>query len=172
MKDIPKFHRLVRIKLLKGFEDVHDYYWVSSEGEVYGFKGELKPQNVGVRRNYKRVMLRTKDGKYKQVYVHRLVALAFIPNPENKPQVNHIDVDPSNNHVSNLEWVTNQENMDHNLAHAIIGTCVKTGEIIRFKSIAEAGRSGFCRSVISRCIRKEKRYKTHKGHRWEREQYE
>jgi hypothetical protein len=51
-----------------------------------------------------------KNGKRKTCKIHRLVAQAFIPNPENKPQVDHIDRDPSNNHVDNLRWATSSEN--------------------------------------------------------------
>jgi len=62
------------------------------------------------------------DGRLRPEYMHRLVALAFIPNPENKPQVNHKDGNRSNNHVSNLEWVTRSENMTH------VYTCLRKGK--------------------------------------------
>lgn len=61
---------------------------------------------------YPRVRL-FNNSKWKTIKVHRLVALAFIPNPENKPQVNHIDWNKLNNNLDNLEWCTNKENQYH-----------------------------------------------------------
>lgn len=69
---------------------------------------EVKPKKDG----YLGVTL-SFNGKVQQVCIHQLVARAFLPNPENKPQVNHIDGDKSNNKVTNLEWVTASENNYH-----------------------------------------------------------
>lgn len=63
---------------------------------------------------YKRVHLSNK-GELKGHAVHRLVAFAFIPNPNNLPQINHIDENPANNNVSNLQWCTGKENCNHGL---------------------------------------------------------
>ena len=72
----------------------------------------LRPMLNSKRTAHQRVIL-TKDGKRRQHQVHRLVAQAFIPNPDNLPFVNHKDCDPTNNHVSNLEWCTAKQNSIH-----------------------------------------------------------
>ena len=91
---------------------IHGYdkrYEVSTFGNVRDTEsGNLLYQETH-NKGYKRVYL-MKNGRRKNCKVHRLVAEAFIPNPENKPQVNHRDFDTGNNRVWNLEWVTNEEN--------------------------------------------------------------
>ena len=70
-------------------------------------------------RSYRMIFLYHNGNSYFRT-IHRLVAIAFIPNPENKPQVNHIDGNKSNNHEDNLEWVTQQENMAHAVATGLL----------------------------------------------------
>lgn len=105
-----------------------------------------------------------KNGKRKVMGVHRLVALTFIPNPNNKPQVNHIDEDKTNNRIDNLNWMTGKENSNygnHNknssLAHertCIIAYHIKTGTFIYFNSLREAEREiGVYHSNISRVLK-------------------
>ncbi len=71
------------------------------------------------KKGYVRVQIYNAQGRCQSVPVHRLVAKAFIKNPESKPQVNHIDEDKSNNDVSNLEWATASENMAHSRAKRV-----------------------------------------------------
>ena len=103
----------VEWKLIDGFGGT---YSVNNYGEVRNNKtGKLmKPRKNET--GYLRINL-TKNGKPKCMRVHRLVAQAFIPNPENKLQVNHIDFNRENNCVSNLEWVTNQENTQYSVCN-------------------------------------------------------
>ena len=89
-----------------------------------GMVRKLNPQKDG----YIHVNL-CKSGKVKHIGVHRLVAQAFIPNPQNKPQVNHIDGDKANNHLSNLEWSTRSENMIHALKIGLVGDFKGSGNI-------------------------------------------
>lgn len=98
---------------IKNFED----YEVSNWGNVYSKRTHkmLKPFITG--KGYLKVNLNV-GGKRIHCRVHRLVAQAFIPNPQNKPQVNHIDGNKLNNSFTNLEWCTNQENVSK--AYAIM----------------------------------------------------
>lgn len=108
--------------MLEIWKDIQGYegrYQVSNLGNVKSLKDTLgrpreKLRALGnTRQGYKRVDLYKKGDKPKNHLVHRLVAKAFLPNPENKPMVNHKDSNPSNNHIENLEWCTQSENIIH-----------------------------------------------------------
>jgi len=99
---------------LEGFKKlsgISENHWINDKGEVYS-------EHIG------RVMKYRDNGNgrmclhiNRQVqYRYRLIALYFIPNPDNKPEVNHIDGDSKNDHISNLEWTTTKENHDHMMA--------------------------------------------------------
>lgn len=60
------------------------------------------------------------NGKHKKHRIHKLVAIAFIPNPENKNEINHIDGNKENNHISNLEWCTHKENIKHSMDNNLV----------------------------------------------------
>lgn len=85
-------------------------YFITTDGEVY--RGHRK-LSTGKGDHYRKVRIRYKDGTYRDELVHRLVAKEFIPNPDNKEYVNHINGIKSDNRVENLEWVTPSENNLH-----------------------------------------------------------
>ena len=87
-------------------------YIIYEDGEVISLKigFSLKPQ---IKKGYKELKLINDDGERKHLKLHRLLGLAFIPNPENKPCIDHIDENKSNNHLSNLRWATYAENQQN-----------------------------------------------------------
>lgn len=119
-------------KPIKGYEEyeVSNYGNVRSIKKLHRRKGPLymKPMDNGY--GYYVVTL-WKKNKRKNQYIHRLVAEAFIPNPDDLPQVNHLDYDRHNNSVSNLEWITQLDNTRYSAGrgrHPRPGTKSKTGE--------------------------------------------
>lgn len=149
------------MKPIKGYEGL---YAITEDGQVWSYiSNKFLNKRVQKRDGYELVNL-YKDGKQKTFQVHRLVAEAFIPNPENKPTVDHKDRDKLNNSVENLQWATTKEqamNRDYNTVRRTRGkkiVCVETGEI--FNSQREAAEkmhldqgniSRVCRGLLNTC---------------------
>ena len=172
-------------KPVRGYEG---YYEVDQFGRVFGLERIIKVNDNGRNyekpiagkqlkqsmhtKGYKTVSL-TKDGKTKTLFVHRIVAEAFIPNVDNLPMVNHKDEDKTNNFVENLEWCTNDYNINYgtrigrfvkSVSKQVM--CVETGEI--FNSIKEAHeKTGITASCISGCVNHKKRYRTARRFHWQ-----
>ncbi|CDQ41950.1 NUMOD4 domain-containing protein [Virgibacillus salexigens] len=112
--DTQTLNKLNEITSVGKWRDVEGYpnYMVNTDGEVLNKTNGKKLTHHINNGGYKFVRLRT-NGKPKQLLVHRLVAIAFIPNHDNKPIVNHKDSNRGNPKKSNLEWATHKENSEH-----------------------------------------------------------
>lgn len=162
-----------------GFEGL---YKVSNYGRVFSVRSNiiLKPNVNNRGQGYLQVGLH--DGKNHTKPIHRLVAEAFIPNPNGYPQVNHIDEDTKNNRVDNLEWCTNKYNSNHGTRNARISATERRnpnkkrypiaqytldGQFVRaFSSATEAGRNGFTKSHILDCAIGLSRFSHSQGYVW------
>lgn len=184
------------MEIWKDIEGFEGYYQISNKGNVRSvnrFDGVHDRQGLPIKQNlkqngYLQVGLR-KHGKRKWFGVHRLVAIHFIENPDNKPQVNHIDGNKLNNTVENLEWVTGGENQTHAVkmglrimprgeknsaygkygadsksAKPVIRRDPKTGETKLYKAKILAKEEGFDVTSISKCCHG--KLKHHKGFEW------
>lgn len=174
-------------KDIKGYEDI---YKISDNGEIWS-KDRVCIDTMGRKRfrkgqkiipdiapsGYYRVTL-AKYGCKKQKYLHRLLAEHFLPNPENKPQINHKDGNKLNCDLSNLEWVSVQENVIHAYKNGLINhtrgenhpnfgkfgseskkakkvkaTNIVTNEVKIYGSMVDTKKDGFLPSEVSRCCK-------------------
>ena len=152
-------------EIWKEIEGLEGEYAISNKGNVKNLKtGRIRADRYNRRNGYKQVHL-----KGKNYMVHRLVALAFIPNPNNLPQVNHIDEDKLNNDVKNLEWVSIEDNIRHSIHNQSckVKQLDKDGNLIRvWDSIHQINRElGYARQAITRVCKGKQEYSY--GFRWE-----
>lgn len=163
-------------KDIEGFESK---YRISNKGNVFSVKNNKILAKKYMTSGY--VFYALYKRGYHYLSAHRLVATHFIENKNNLPEVNHIDENKLNNNVSNLEWCTRKQNLNH-------GTCTKRiinskgykesverskkkvvgyldgKEVLRLDSMVSGELYGFCKQSISACCRG--KLKKHKGYTW------
>lgn len=172
-KDVKDYEGLYEVSNLGNVRSL-DRIVTRSDGRKCLWKGSIL-KGIKVRNGYLRISL-SKSSKEKQVLIHRLVAQAFIPNPNNLPVINHKDEDKTNNHVENLEWCTRLYNNCYGTAiqrrvkkisMPVLQLDVNTGQVIaEYPSANEAARqTKLYQGGISMCCRGE--CKTAYGYKWQ-----
>ena len=187
------------MEVWKPIKNYEAFYEVSNHGRVrskdrtikvpFGRSGIKKGRIVKPQlnsRGYLRVLLSNEVSK-KYFFVHRLVAAAFIDNPEGLPVINHKDFNPLNNNADNLEWTTPLGNtrysldrgrfkrtpewiaklkasLDARIAKPVIGTNTKTGETVVFNVLNDCKKMGFQPSCVSNCCNGIRKH--HLGFTW------
>lgn len=167
-------------EIWKDIPSYEGYYQVSNLGNFRSLPRVIRYKGSGLRNypaknlltettkdNYQRIVL-MKEGVKKRFQAHRLVALVFLPNPKNKPCINHIDGNKSNNCVDNLEWCTHSENTTHAIKTGLLDVskhhpsnaksihCIDTGEIFisMYSAVTWLGKNYTSISTLSRGIKK------------------
>lgn len=182
----------IQDEIWRDIPEFEGFYQISNKGRIKSLSREIKATNRIIktqdrilnvtpnRMGYLYVTL-CKPEKQQRMFIHRIVATVFIPNPENLPYVDHIDTNPLNNCVENLHWVNQTLNMNNPITKKNISNglkeqynkswnCIpivqlKGNEIVNtFPSISEAHRQGFNKSSVTRCLQGKQRM--YKGYTW------
>ena len=171
-------------EIWKDVKDFESKYAISNFGRLKNKYNNHIYKFTNKKGDYFSTILYDKNNR-KTVRIHRLVAEAFIPNPENKPQVDHLDLNKQNNNVNNLRWVTNLENMRHNIEANIFyyvgyynkNKISKKGKIIQFdknmnkigvynNSAVASEKTGVCSRNILHCVNHKEGRKQAGGYIW------
>lgn len=144
-------------------DNISTAYYITANGQCYNsntnhyLKGQVNKKN-----GYLSYSLTLPNGDKKRAYAHRLVAIAFIPNPLHKPEINHKDGNKLNNSIDNLEWVTSEENKQHGINNGLYNYqhiyCFTMDKqlVAEYLSIADAARAAkISYSVIHQAVHSE-----------------
>lgn len=122
---------IIPVKDIPGFEKL---YAATEDGRIWSYKRKKFIKGCGEANNYQIVCICNKC-----YYVHRLVAMAWIPNPNNYPEINHIDKVKDHNWASNLEWCSREYNLEYSGRTCTPVRCIETGEV--FSSLYKAAKA-------------------------------
>jgi hypothetical protein len=138
-KDIKGYEGLYQVSNLGKVKSLNRYITNKNNKQQY-YNGKMLSGNI--RHGYLKLTL-SKDNIQKTIPIHILVAKTFIPNPENKPEVNHIDGNKSNNCVNNLEWCTRSENELHAYRNGLAKSSLKQKE-----AVAKYAKENYSKKVL------------------------
>ena len=168
--------RKIRINQIKGYEDIKPYYWIDEFGICWNENtGKKLKILINEKYKYPRYQLYTINKTRKDICIHRILAQAFIPNPNNYPVVRHLNDNKNDWRIENLAWGTKSDNeRDHyknggiyrgNCKEPKSVLCVETGII--YRSAYEAYRqTGIRQSHINACCRNKYGHKSAGGYHW------
>lgn len=147
-----------QLNKIAGYEEFSEIYWVTRDGEILSEKLNMKAlkkrttkPTLKSRNRYYEVCLMCRG---KKVYrkIHRIIAAAFVPNVNNKPQVNHVDEDGLNNNYKNLEWVTAKENSRYSNAKRVF--CYNEDGLVKiYEANDDVVKDGFNPGHTASCCR-------------------
>lgn len=163
-------------EIWKDIKNYEGFYKISNLGRVksLGNGGSHKKERImkaGNVRGYLQLGLR-KDGTVKHFYVHRLVAEAFLDNPDNLPEINHKDENKANNCVDNLEWCDRTYNitygtLKHKFCKPIVQSDLNDNVIKVWQSLCDVQKElGYNKGNIGKCCNNKEHYHTAYGFKW------
>lgn len=155
---------------MKDIKNLEGRYAITSCGKVWSYKRKKYLKPMKDKDGYLYVNIRI-DGKQKNFKIHRLVAEAYIPNPDGKPQVNHKNEVKTDNYINNLEWATAKENINYGTHNERISDrrkkpvfCLELNRV--FDSAKTAGNElNICSANITKCCMGNR--KTCGGYHWQ-----